>query len=406
KYGTPYKVNVTKASPSGQYIKNNLVTITANDPDEYFEFKEWEGTEGLNFADGTSKTSAEIKFTMPARDLNLTATYKDTRFNLTVISGKGNGLYVPGSIVSVTANAPKANFKLKEWEGTEGLTFIGGTSKTKPEIQFNMPSKDLTLTAIYEDVLFIVQPQDKTGYVGENINFDWELADYSGSVYFVFRQIYEDGEWKHDSMALGDPYKEPGPHTSSVRSNTAGSKTYRLHYYLGTAIYSDPFTITWEEALIATGNIQGYASWGKVGDDSGIKVTAKEGDTTIAETHTGTDGGFELSLDAGIYDIVLSKSGYLERKISNVVVIQDLPTNLANNDNPISLLAGDINGDKSINANDLSVLLAAFNKTTSDAGYNEAADLNGDGSINANDLSMLLSNFNKTASDYPEWILP
>ena len=153
-------------------------------------------------------------------------------------------------------------------------------------------------------------------------------------------------------------------------------------------------------------NVKGYASWSNTNDKSGITVTVKQGGSIIDEANTNRDGLFEFLLDAGTYNFIISRSGYLERTIANVNVTMGSLTNLSNFDNPISLLAGDVNGDRSINANDLSVLLAAFNKTTSDSDYNIAADLNGDGSINANDLSVLLSNFNKTASDYPTWILP
>ncbi len=54
--------------------------------------------------------------------------------------------------------------------------------------------------------------------------------------------------------------------------------------------------------------------------------------------------------------------------------------------------AGDINGDGSVNLNDLSILSSNWNKTGMTAAQ---GDLNGDGSINLNDLSILSSNWNK-----------
>ncbi|HZJ99006.1 MAG TPA: hypothetical protein VFC79_03315 [Tissierellaceae bacterium] len=258
--GTPYNVNIIKGSGGGQYLEDDEITITANQAEKYFRFKEWQGTDGLTFVDETSASTPEIKFKMPANDINLTATYEDIGFNLLVINGAGSGKYEAGDTVTVNAKDPKANFKFKEWEGIGDLDLLGGTS-TSTEIKFTMPSKDVELTAIYKGTLFTVQPQGNTGYAGENISFDWELSDYEGGVYYVLLQIYEDGEWKN-SRTLNDQYKETGAHTSSVWSDTVGSKNYRLHYYIGTTTYcSDEFTITWKEPVTSFtyGDVDGVA---------------------------------------------------------------------------------------------------------------------------------------------------
>jgi len=55
--------------------------------------------------------------------------------------------------------------------------------------------------------------------------------------------------------------------------------------------------------------------------------------------------------------------------------------------------AGDINGDRSVNLTDLSILLAAFGTTLGGPGYNAAADFNNDGAVNLTDLSILLAVF-------------
>lgn len=293
--GTPYNVNIIKGSGGGQYLKDDEITITANQAEKYFRFKEWQGTDGLTFVDGTSASTPEIKFKMPANDINLTATYEDIGFNLLVINGAGSGKYEAGDTVTVNAKDPKANFKFKEWEGIGDLDLLGGTS-TSTEIKFTMPSKDVELTAIYKGTLFTVQPQGNTGYAGENISFDWELSDYEGGVYYVLLQIYEDGEWKN-SRTLNDQYKETGAHTSSVWSDTAGSKKYRLHYYIGTTTYcSDEFTITWKEPVTSFtyGDVDGVA--GISSNDASLvlqhvlgKITL-EGNDLLAADVDGVEG--------------------------------------------------------------------------------------------------------------------
>lgn len=70
-------VGVTGGSGSGTYEAGQTVTITAKAPEAGKQFKEWSGADGLSFIEGTDKTSAIAKFTMPARTVNVTAVYED-----------------------------------------------------------------------------------------------------------------------------------------------------------------------------------------------------------------------------------------------------------------------------------------------------------------------------------------
>lgn len=74
---TEYIVTVTGGTGSGSYAAGVSVTITANAPESGKQFKEWTGTDGLNFTAG-SKTTATATFTMPAKAVSVTATYEDT----------------------------------------------------------------------------------------------------------------------------------------------------------------------------------------------------------------------------------------------------------------------------------------------------------------------------------------
>ncbi|MBL0926882.1 MAG: hypothetical protein IBJ11_04415 [Phycisphaerales bacterium] len=57
---------------------------------------------------------------------------------------------------------------------------------------------------------------------------------------------------------------------------------------------------------------------------------------------------------------------------------------------------GDADGNRSVGANDLSILLAAFGTSTGSPGWVASADFDNNGSIGANDLSILLANFGLT----------
>ncbi|MBL0926756.1 MAG: hypothetical protein IBJ11_03775 [Phycisphaerales bacterium] len=57
---------------------------------------------------------------------------------------------------------------------------------------------------------------------------------------------------------------------------------------------------------------------------------------------------------------------------------------------------GDVDGNRSVGANDLSALLAAYGASQGQPGFVQAADIDGNGSVGANDLSILLTNFGRT----------
>ncbi|MBR5537772.1 MAG: hypothetical protein IKU58_07725 [Clostridia bacterium] len=56
------------------------------------------------------------------------------------------------SIVTVTANTAPSGQQFKEWSGVDGLTFVEGTSKNSVTVKFTMPTRDVALTAVYEDI--------------------------------------------------------------------------------------------------------------------------------------------------------------------------------------------------------------------------------------------------------------
>jgi hypothetical protein len=102
-----------------------------------------------------------------------------------------------------------------------------------------------------------------------------------------------------------------------------------------------------------------------------------------------TGGSYKLIAPAGEgYTLIISKPGYLRYIVTNIsfndgVVIAAID---------LRQLAGDINGDGTVNAVDLACLLSEFNYAPQQY---KNADINGDGVVNAVDLTYLLSGFNK-----------
>ena len=99
------------------------------------------------------------------------------------------------------------------------------------------------------------------------------------------------------------------------------------------------------------------------------------------------------SVAMGTYDLVVIKAAHLTYTVKNVVVgdsALDLTKLTGEPYSTITLLCGDINGDESINEDDVSIIRYAnnINKSTADAD-NKLADINGDGSVNEDDVSIV-----------------
>ena len=131
---------------------------------------------------------------------------------------------------------------------------------------------------------------------------------------------------------------------------------------------------------------------------------------TIIAAGTSSDGNplaqsfrFE-SVAAGTYDLVVRKDAHLVYTVKNIEVgasAVDLTKHANAGIRTITLIAGNMNGDSNVNADDLNVVwnAANFNRSTKDAA-NKLTDINGDGNVNADDLNIIWNalNFNKSVS--------
>ena len=73
-------------------------------------------------------------------------------YNLTVNGGTGGGVFIQGTSVTITANAPATGKKFSGWT-IEG---ISGLDTTQTSITFNMPANAVTTTANYEDIEYTI----------------------------------------------------------------------------------------------------------------------------------------------------------------------------------------------------------------------------------------------------------
>ena len=132
--------------------------------------------------------------------------------------------------------------------------------------------------------------------------------------------------------------------------------------------------------------------------------------TPLTVSGSGTSGSTEQeftipNVPKGTYDLVVTKEAHLKYTVKNVVVETtdlDLTTLTGKAFSTITLLCGDINGDGSINEDDVSIIRYAnnINKSIADAN-NKLADINGDGSVNEDDVSIVRysSHINKSTQN-------
>jgi len=109
------------------------------------------------------------------------------------------------------------------------------------------------------------------------------------------------------------------------------------------------------------------------------------GNRPIASILVNTDGTFSLTAPVGTYNIVADAHGFLSARGSVTVT-----GGITNTKPTITLLAGDIDGDFTINQFD--ALTIGMNYNTS---FPVSADLNNDGIINVLDLELLARNYRK-----------
>ena len=149
-----YTVTVTNGTGGGEFAQGATVTITANPAPAGQRFKAWEITPVVTFVEGTSKTHATAKFTMPAEAVEATATYEDIPENIysITVQNDGNGIAnadvnaaAQGTEVTLTAKA-NPGYRFKEWQ-----VLISG-NVTIADDKFIMPNYDVTIKAIFEAI--------------------------------------------------------------------------------------------------------------------------------------------------------------------------------------------------------------------------------------------------------------
>jgi len=153
--GATYTLTVNSGTGDGSYSEGATPTITADAAPSGQEFDEWIGdTSGI-----ASVTSSSTTLTMPAANQEVTATYADKTWTLTVNSGTGDGSYVVATEILISADTAPSGQEFAEWVGdTEGIASVTSSSTT-----LTMPYANAEVTATYTDKVWTLTVNSGTG---------------------------------------------------------------------------------------------------------------------------------------------------------------------------------------------------------------------------------------------------
>ncbi len=129
-----------------------------------------------------------------------------TTKTVTVTKGTGSGDYIVGDIVTVTADEAPVGYKFAGWSGAEGLTFKNSTDAGDATIKFEMPNKDVTLTATYEIKKFTVAFNNSGYGTGTMASQTVEYGDYVlPNCTFTPNKGYKFQHWRIGYGATANP---------------------------------------------------------------------------------------------------------------------------------------------------------------------------------------------------------
>ena len=135
--------------------KNVTVSIKADEAPNGQIFDKWISDNSVTFVNANS---ANTTFQMPAKNVTVTATYKDLpdgTYTVTVVNGgveSDDGIVTTtsaavGATVKIRANSAPSGKTFDKWTSADGITFANAT---KSETTFEMPEKNVTVTANYK----------------------------------------------------------------------------------------------------------------------------------------------------------------------------------------------------------------------------------------------------------------
>ena len=196
-----------------ELFAGDTVEITPNNRlTEKMKFDHWE----INSKNVTLNGDKTATFTMPDEPVELEAVYNNL-YTVTVDDGTTTitNNRIAGDIVTVRADVPTGE-KFTGWkvENNTALSFNGqSVDLTKPEITFNMPSTDITLTAEHKTIhtLYVVG-----GYIDGSGKSIQAIEGDTITVHSALAPNQQFLHWKSEGMGLSDSQSKNDPLTITM----------------------------------------------------------------------------------------------------------------------------------------------------------------------------------------------
>jgi hypothetical protein len=179
-----FALTVSNGFGSGSYPAGAMVPIAASNAPAGQEFAGWTGAASLN------SSSVGTTLTMPAGNLTVIASYTNlpapSVYPLTVVNGTGSGSYLPGTVVTITANLPPAAEAFAGWTGyavenaNASTTTITMPAAAATVIANYQVSATYTLTVVNGSGSGVYVPGTVVGIAAESPPSQEVFANWSG----------------------------------------------------------------------------------------------------------------------------------------------------------------------------------------------------------------------------------
>ena len=262
-------VNGTTAN--GKAYAGVKVDITAPDRTaEHWIFMGWTGSDGVVFA---NPDAMETTFTMPAKDVTVTANYvKEEKVHYIVVNGTTTGGEdYAGTVISVEAKAPALHKIFREWNGI-GVTFADPKAE---KTTFELPKTNdlVTVTAEFDDeqqfdyTVVFGTPTSGKAYKNDLVNIKAEdrtaehlfFDEWIGNVVFTDALKQETTfTMPANAVTVTATYREEGKFTVTVVGGTANpTSAYKNENVTLTADTTDPdkIFVKWTSNDVAITNV-------------------------------------------------------------------------------------------------------------------------------------------------------
>jgi len=138
-----YTLTVEYGDGDGSYPEGEQVDIFADPAPAGSRFRQWTGA--TQYIDDMYAEDTFV--TMPAQNITVTATYENL-YSLTVVNGDGDGSYLQGDVINISADPAGPGTRFKQWTGA--TQYVGNIYSENTTV--TMPAQNITVTATYENI--------------------------------------------------------------------------------------------------------------------------------------------------------------------------------------------------------------------------------------------------------------